>query len=121
MNTKYRAQLRTEIRNVTLSIIATIAILALSINAFAHGDQQHVMGTVTQIDATSITVKTTTGEVKTVMILADTKFAKGASTITQHDVKVGDRVVIHAKPQGNMLHATEVRIGGSAKPVPQPQ
>ena len=53
------------------------------------------------------------------MIAADTKFEKGASAITQQDIKVGDRVVIHAKPQGNTLHATEVRIGGSAKPVPE--
>ncbi len=115
MNTKYP----NEVRIVTVCIIAAIAMLALSKNVFAHGDQQHVMGTVTQIDATSITVKTTTGEVKTVMIAADTKFEKGASAITQQDIKVGDRVVIHAKPQGNTLHATEVRIGGSAKPVPE--
>jgi hypothetical protein len=64
-------------------------------------------------------VKTPTGEVKTVMIVADTKFAKGASTITQQDARVGDRVVIHAKPVGTELHATEVRIGGSAKPMPE--
>ena len=73
MNTKYP----NEVRIVTVCIIAAIAMLALSTNVFAHGDQQHVMGTVTQIDATSITVKTTTGEVKTVMIAADTKFEKG--------------------------------------------
>jgi len=26
-------------------------------------------------------------------------------------LRVGDRVVIHATPEGNMLHATEVKIG----------
>lgn len=115
MTTRYRAELRT----MTLSIIAAIAILTLSKDVLAHGDQQHVMGTVTQIDATSVTVKTTTGEVKKVMLLADTKFAKGASTITQQAIKVGDRVVIHAKPVGTELQATEVRVGGSATPMPE--
>lgn len=109
----------TEVRITTLCIVTLFVTLTLSPTVFAHGDQLHVMGTVTQIDATSITVKTTTGEITTVMIVAETKFVKGASTVTQQDVKVGDRVVIHAKPEGNMLHAAEVRIGTSAKSTHQ--
>jgi hypothetical protein len=31
------------------------------------------------------------------------------------DLKVGDRVVIHAKAMGDMLHATEVKIGEVSK------
>ena len=98
-------------RQVLRYSIATALMLILSTFVFAHGDQQHVMGTVTKIDAGSITVKTTTGEVKTVMVLPTTKFLRGSAAVTAQDVKVGDRVVIHAKPEGEMLHATEVKIG----------
>jgi hypothetical protein len=56
------------------SIATATLILILSTIVLAHGDQQHVMGTVTKIDSGSITVKTTTGEVKTVMVLPTTKY-----------------------------------------------
>jgi len=91
--------------------LAAGLILILSTIVFAHGDLLHVMGTVTKVDEGSITVKTTTGEEKVVMIVATTKFLKGTAAATLQDLKVGDRVVIHAKPEGDMLHATEVKIG----------
>lgn len=97
---------------IRFSVLAVSLMLMLSTVALAHGDQQHVMGTVTKVENGSISVKTTTGEVKVVMILPSTKFVRGSSAATQEDVKVGERVVIHAKPEGNMLHATEVKIGG---------
>jgi Domain of unknown function (DUF5666) len=100
-------------RQVLRYSIATALMLILSTFVLAHGDLLHVMGTVTKIDAGSITVKTTTGEVKTVMVLPTTKFLRGSAAVTAQDVKVGDRVVIHAKPEGEMLHATEVKIGGA--------
>jgi hypothetical protein len=82
---------------------------------WAHGDEQHVMGTVTKIDAMSISVKTTDGAVKTVMVTPETKFVKNGSMTTLGNLKVGDRVVIHAKAIGDMLHATEVKIGEVSK------
>jgi hypothetical protein len=60
---------------------------------------------------TSIGVKTTSVEEKVVMVLSTMKFVKGTAPATAHDLRVGDRVVIHAKPAGNMLDATEVKIG----------
>lgn len=86
-------------------------ILILSTLAFAHGDEVHVMGTVAKIDGSTITIKTPKGEEKTVMIIADTKFVKGSVAAKQTDLKVGDRVVIHAKSEQGVLHATEVKIG----------
>lgn len=92
------------------TVLSAMSVLIFATLVFAHGNEQHVMGTVTKIDTGAITVKTTSGDVKTVMILASTKFVKGTSSATQQDLKVGDRVVIHAKPEGDMLHATEVKI-----------
>src|SRR5258707_5773619 len=93
------------------AILAVCAALILAIMVWAHGDEQHVMGTVTKIDAMSISVKTADGAVKTVMVMPETKFVKNGSTKKLGDLKVGDRVVIHAKAIGDMLHATEVKIG----------
>jgi len=99
----------TKQQSFRLSVLA-VGLISLSTIVLAHGDQQHVMGTVTKVDAASISVKTTTGEEKVVMILSTTKFVKGTAPATAHDLRVGDRVVIHAKPEGNMLDATEVKI-----------
>jgi hypothetical protein len=51
--------------------------------------------------------------------MPSTKFVRGTAEATQKDLKVGDRVVIHAMPMGDMLHATEVKIGVSAAAKPQ--
>jgi hypothetical protein len=93
-----------------LSVLA-MGLSFLSTIVLAHGDQQHVMGTVTKVDAGSISVKTRTGDEKVVLVLPTTKFVKGTAVATRQDLRVGDRVVIHAKPEGNMLQATEVKIG----------
>jgi ribosomal protein L2 len=79
--------------------------------AWAHEHQQHVMGTVTKIEGSSISVKAE----KTVAVVEGTKFVKNGAAVTQKDIKVGDRVVIHAMPMGDMLHATEVKIGEATK------
>ena len=69
----------------------------LATMAFAHGDMQHVMGTVTRVSADSITVKTAKSALVTVALAADTQFMKDKTAAKITDVKVGDRVVIHAK------------------------
>ena len=100
--------------SVLAAILVAATIITFSSLALAHGNEQHVMGTVAKIDGTTITVKTTDGAIKTVMVIDSTKFVKNGAAASQSDLKVGDRVVIHAKPVGEMLHATEVRIGQAA-------
>jgi len=101
------------------SLIAIWMLLLLVVSASAHGDEQHVMGTVTKVDGLNITVKTHDGSLKTVMVTDETKYLKSGSTAKLEDVKVGDRVVIHAKKMDDMLHATEVKIGGAENASPQ--
>lgn len=107
--------MNTRLRTAKPKIVTICTVLIFSILVFAHGNEQHVMGTVAKIEPGSISVKTTAGDVKTVMVLPETKFVKGSSPATQQDLKVGDRVVIHAKSEGSMLHATEVKIGADVK------
>jgi Domain of unknown function (DUF5666) len=97
------------------AILAIWTVLIVATMAWAHGDEQHVMGTVTKIEGTSISVKTTDGAVKTVVVVPQTKFVRAGSMAQLGDLKVGDRVVIHAKAMGDMLHATEVKIGEVSK------
>ena len=93
------------------SVVSSLCIiLFLAALVFAHGIEKHIMGTVTKVEDGSIVVKTKEGD-KTVMVMPTTKFVKGTETITQKDLKVGDRVVIHAMPAGDQLHATEVKVG----------
>lgn len=96
------------------SLVAVWILLILAVSAWAHGDEQHVMGTVSNVNGMNITVKTQDGSLTTVMVTSETKYLKASSMAKLEDVKVGDRVVIHAKKMGEILHATEVKIGVAA-------
>ena len=96
-------------------LIAFWLLLALAAVAWAHGDEQHVMGTVSKIDGSSITVKAQDGSLQTVVVTSETKYEKAGVAARLEDVKVGARVVIHARKMGDMLHATAVRIGEAPK------
>ena len=97
----------------TIALVALI--FALSSIAFAHGNQTHVMGTVTGISDNSITVETTSKKTVTVNLSASTKFQKSGSSAALKDLKVGDKVVIHATGSVDKLVATEVRFGTMTK------
>lgn len=94
--------------------LALSALLLVSVVVFAHGNEQHVIGTVASIEGNSVTVSTVAGGTATVNLVTTTKFLKGEAAATLKDVKVGDRVVIHAKPIGKTLEASEVKIGVAA-------
>src|ERR1700747_2380314 len=91
-------------------ILALLAIVSLATIAFAHGTDKHVLGTVTKITDTEITVETQTKEVQIVKIAPDTSFVKSGASATLKDLKVGDRVGVYAKPVGSDLIAHEVRF-----------
>jgi Domain of unknown function (DUF5666) len=91
------------------SLVALLIVFAPV--AFAHGTYTHVMGTVTKITGAEVTVETTDKQVTVVKIASTTSFLKGGAAASLKDLKVGDRVVIHAKPIGTDLVAHEVRFG----------
>ena len=92
--------------------VAVVTLLfALSLMALAHGDEKHVMGKVTRISDSSITVETTAKESVTVEVSDKTKFEKSGVAATLKDLKVGDKVVIHAGVSGGKLVANEVHFG----------
>lgn len=101
-------------KRMFMLLVGTILLAGL---AFAHGDEQHVMGTVAKITDTTITVEVSAkqGDAPktnvTVNIVSSTKFEKMGAAATIKDLKVGDRVVIHATKKAEKLEAHVVTIG----------
>jgi Domain of unknown function (DUF5666) len=99
------------------TIFATI-LLALTlglVTGFAHNGVEHVMGTVTAVATSSITVETVKHESVTVLIDATTKFANNGAEGSLKDVKTGLRVVIDAKSNADKkLVGVTVKLGSSA-------
>jgi hypothetical protein len=58
--------------------------------ALAHGKEKHVMGTVTSISDSSITVETTAKQSLAVDVNDKTKLEKSGAAATLKDLKVGD-------------------------------
>jgi hypothetical protein len=104
---------------MTRQVVLPLYIALFASLAFAHGNEKHVIGTVTQVTQDSVTVLTTAKAAVQVNITPDTKFTKGTTTAALTDLKVGDRVVIHAMstPDGKLMAHT-VQIG-AAKAPPQ--
>jgi phosphate/sulfate permease len=102
-------------------MILSVAIIAFAAgSAFAHGNAQHVMGTVTAVTEDSITVKTKAKDPVTVYTMPDTKYEKSGAAASMKDLKIGDRVVIHAAMMNNKLMANEVSFGAVTKTTRQP-
>src|SRR5437660_11616020 len=78
---------------------------------FAHGNEKQMMGTVTSIPDNSITVETKSKKTVTVSLSASTKFQKSGSPAALKDLKIGDKVVIHAAGSEDKLGATKIRFG----------
>jgi hypothetical protein len=98
-----------------LALVLTLGLLASV--AYAHNAMIHVMGTVSAITDTSITVTTTDGKSQAVALNGDTKYAKMDTAIALKDIKVGDHVVIHATKKADQLVAATVKIGMGDMPT----
>lgn len=94
-----------------------VALLLLSGAAFAHGDGQHVKGTVKALSPQAITIETPEKAITIIKIMADTRFTRSGDPAALKDLKVGDRVVIDVKKNGRDLIAESVRFGAPKGPV----
>jgi len=99
-------------------LLFAIVVVAAGV-AFAHSKEEHVVGKVTAMTDSSITVQTKTKSAITVYTMPETKYENSGAAAQMKDLKVGDRVVIHAEKMGEKLMATEVHFG-AAKEAPAP-
>ena len=98
--------------------IATRIALAASLSLgllVAHNGMEHVTGTVAKISDTSITVNTTKGKMVEVAFDAKTEFTKASQPFAKSDIKVGERVVVHAMGEPGKYVAHIVQLGAAAK------
>jgi len=84
--------------------------LSSSILLRAHGGMIHVMGTVTAVTDHSVTVETTDKKSVEVFLTDTTTYMDGSKPSSKNELKVGDRVVIHAVKVKEALQAHEVRF-----------
>ena len=97
-----------------MRIMATLfAVLAAGAITLAHGDNDHVRGTVTQISAQGITIQTTAKAARTLALNDKTTFEKSRHKATLADLKIGDRVVVDV-PKGTN-EARVVQFGAAPK------
>jgi len=95
----------------TQVFILLICISLIAAAALAHGGEEHVIGTVAKVAPDSITVKSTANKMVTVGVVPATTFTMGKMAMKITDLKVGDRVVIHAKePEKGTLVADTVEF-----------
>jgi ribosomal protein S17 len=93
-------------------IIVLLGLVALATGvALAHGKEEHIMGTVSAMTESSITVQTKAKNPVIVYTMAETKYEKSGATAAIKDLKVGDRVVIHATRLNGKLMANEIHFG----------
>jgi len=93
------------------TIVALLCMAVMSTPGFAHGNEQHVMGTAIKASQESVTVETNTKATVEVMVSSYTKFSKNDASATPSELHV-DSVVIHAMPmKDGKLMAHTVQVG----------
>jgi hypothetical protein len=102
-----------------LRLLLTLTCLFISTASFAHGTGQHVLGTVTAIDATHVEVKTSKGKTVDVQVNKQTRFKEKGNPKGANLPAVGDRVVIEATKDNKVLYAIEINFSSAAR-VPAP-
>ena len=99
-------------RNATINFsrMAALLLATISLLAHAHAGMIHVLGTAMALTDKSVTVKTTDERIVQVTLMESTTYESGSTPFTLKDLKVGDRVVIHAVKKDGGLQAHEVRF-----------
>ncbi|MGI8743265.1 MAG: DUF5666 domain-containing protein [Bryobacteraceae bacterium] len=101
------------------SLLALVALVMGSAVAYAHNGIEHVLGTVTAVTDSSITVETVKHTSVTVIVDAATTYTHSDEKATLKDVKKGQRVAINAKESTEKkLVAVSVKWGASATAAP---
>jgi len=90
-------------------ILAIALVSAIVSTAFAHGGMDHILGVISKING-DIVVVTKEGKDTTVYLRDFTKYELGSKPSKRVELRVGDRVVIHAKRNGNNEEAYEVHF-----------
>ncbi len=98
------------------TLLAALALVGASfVPAVAHEGHDHkVLGTVSEITATNLTVRAVKdGAVSVIAFAPTTKVTRGREKLAVSDIKVGDRVVVNIGSGKAPLTAKAVELGGA--------
>lgn len=98
-------------------LIVTLLLSTVSLLALAHEGMIHVMGIVTALTDKSVTVQTADKKTVEVVLTSATTYEKGTQPSNWKELKVGDRVVIHAMKVKDSLQAHSVRFTEPTAPA----
>lgn len=93
-----------------LVLVVLVAFPFLTSPLWAHGDTQHILGTVTKTAEDHVVVTTTKGESVSITFRADTSFQHNGITKKDARPQVGDRLVAEVSQDGEDLVADEIRF-----------
>ncbi len=80
---------------MTRTVLTLLSACVLTgVVAFAHGDTEHVRGTVAKVSAKSITLEMAGKKMRVIPINAQTMLTKGDTMLAMNDLKPGDQVVV---------------------------
>jgi Cu/Ag efflux protein CusF len=94
----------------SLLALAIAAVTFSAVPARAHDGMEDVTGTIQSVADSSISVKTTKGKVVSIKLDAKTEYTRGKAQAKLADIKTGDRVVVHAKEEKEVLTAHLVQL-----------
>jgi hypothetical protein len=95
---------------LTIAVLALCLFVLPAVSAAHPGHEHKVMGTISAVDGSKITVKSTDGKEQVIELSSATKVMNGKMKADARDLKVGMRVVVNAGEGGTPLKAKEVQF-----------
>jgi hypothetical protein len=94
-------------------LAVAVLLVALAGLAFAHDGPHQILGKVVAVEKEAIVVETAGKDAKkvTVQVTPKTRFEKSGAAATIKDLKVGERVSIHAMEKDKKFEAQHVVFG----------
>ena len=98
------------------TLLCVLMMLSAPVAVLAHeGHDHHLMGTVTAIDATHLTLTTKDGKAESVVITATTKVVREKTPAAIADIKVGARVMVETDGATDKPKAVTIMLGAEMK------
>ena len=97
-------------RRILVFALAALLLAGISLKGNAHEGMIHVVGIVMAVSDKSVTVETTDKKSVEVVLVGTTTYEKDKKAAARSDLKVGDRVVIHAVKLNDALQAHTVEF-----------
>jgi hypothetical protein len=104
----------------TTIVVLALSLLALPAVSAAHPGHDHkIMGTISAVDGSKITVKAADGKEQTIELSSATKVVHGKMKSDARELKVGMRVVVNVGDGSQPLKAKEVQYSTVAAAAPK--